>query len=83
MKCSGFSSHTHKISLDKVAPIKLFHIRKFGVVFPKRNLSFCSYLFGVFKEEYKISTVSAKLLPNLNHLVQEMEQLGTWNCLGN
>ena len=83
MECRGFSSHAHKVSADKMAPVRLFHERKFGVVSLKLKRILLQLFFGVFKEEYKIETIPVKLHLNLKHFVHKMEEAGTWNFLGN
>ena len=55
-----------------MALVRLFHTRKFGLVFPKLKRILLQLFFGVFKEEYKIQTISEKLHLNLHHLVHKM-----------
>ena len=59
-------------------PIKLFHKRRFGVVFSKLKSILLQLFFGVFKEKYKIYTIPVKLHLNLQHLVHKIEEVGNF-----
>ena len=57
--------------------------RKIGLVFPKLKRILLQLFFWCFHKGTQNLTISAKLHLNLQHLVYKMEEVWTWNFLGN